>query len=369
MVVPVYFCYFTSATMVTSFILYRGLKAPAIDLITMVLGFLVTCMGITLLQLSKVDPDKLSGLDRKSTMLLSASRHKTEAEEKGDVTSMEEPGMDALRGGFGAVGSIIRARSISRRLSTASGGSSPGRYGFPASDLNTHGMSHLPRYQLSDNPMPDDHMETVALSPVGGAGPQARQTSLSFTNQDVVHQYGYTKHDGKTDAMHGIRVHDPKRQFSGVSSLSMEPVAEEGGEKHLPRLLTTNAPSPTASHGSGSLLSPTHTGHHQAERKTSFSQLFKYATGQDSHDGPHSPGHRGQSYPKVKDAQMEREERAALVADDDDDYGVYSAYLTQDSPGIMEEPVELAELDGGEGDLGSRPAIRPAGPRKPLGPR
>lgn len=149
MVVPVYFCYFTSATMVTSFILYKGLKAPAVDLVTMVLGFLVTCLGITLLQLSKVDPEQISGLDRKSTILLQASRHKTEAEEKGDVAAMEEPGMDALRGGFGAVGSIIRARSISRRMSSVSAadGNQAGRYGFPASDLNTHGLADLPRYQ------------------------------------------------------------------------------------------------------------------------------------------------------------------------------------------------------------------------------
>jgi hypothetical protein len=54
MVVPVYFCFFSSATLITSFILYQGLKASAVALITMVLGFLTTCLGITLLQMSLV---------------------------------------------------------------------------------------------------------------------------------------------------------------------------------------------------------------------------------------------------------------------------------------------------------------------------
>lgn len=160
MVVPVYFCYFSTATLVTSFILYQGLKASAVTLVTMVLGFLVICLGITLLQMSKVDPKALSKLDRRSTMLLEAGRHPTENEEKGEVSAMEDPGMDALRGGFGAVGSIIRARSVSRRLSNASslGGGTPGSRkwsigggggGGSSSNggLSTHGLPALQRYQ------------------------------------------------------------------------------------------------------------------------------------------------------------------------------------------------------------------------------
>lgn len=144
MVVPVYFCYFTSATMVTSFILYRGLKASAVSLVTMILGFLVTCLGITLLQMSKVDPKQLQGLDRRSTMLLAASRHGTESQEKGETTAIEEPGMDALRGGFGAVGSIIRARTVTRRMSDASG-KQGGRGG--SADSNSYDLNNLPRYR------------------------------------------------------------------------------------------------------------------------------------------------------------------------------------------------------------------------------
>jgi hypothetical protein len=153
MVVPVYFCYFSTATLITSFILYLGLKASAVTLITMVLGFLTTCLGITLLQMSKVDPNTLTKLDRKSTILMQASRQHTEEAEKGHVSALEDPGMDALRSGFGAVGSIIRARSNSRRMSNASSLYGQGVYGQTATlydaqgNLSTRGLNDVQRYQ------------------------------------------------------------------------------------------------------------------------------------------------------------------------------------------------------------------------------
>lgn len=113
----------------------------------MVLGFLVTCLGITLLQLSKVDPTTLDKLDRKSTILMQAAQHQTEDQEKGAVSSYEDPGMDALRSGFGAVGSIIRARSVSRRMSNASTLGGKGLYTHNQNNLSTHGLGNLQRFQ------------------------------------------------------------------------------------------------------------------------------------------------------------------------------------------------------------------------------
>ena len=166
LVVPVYFVLFTTCVLITSFILYQGLKASAVVLITMILGFIVICCGITLLQMSKVDPSNFK-LDRRSTILLQTSRdhpkdqHGDAASEKEEVTQFEDPGMDALRGGFGAVGSIIRARSVSRRMSRSA--SIGGRWYDEAYDpkgsrqragsavtkegLNTVGMENLQRYQ------------------------------------------------------------------------------------------------------------------------------------------------------------------------------------------------------------------------------
>ncbi|WVR09634.1 hypothetical protein IAU60_006707 [Kwoniella sp. DSM 27419] len=227
MVVPVYFCFFSSATLITSFILYQGLKASAVTLITMVLGFLVTCLGITLLQLSKVDPEALDHkLDRKSTMLMAAAKHQTEDAEKGQMTSAEDPGMDALRGGFGAVGSIIRARSISRRLSNASSLTGGKMYGYSSGNLSTQGMGNLQRFQLSDSPMPIDAMDQISLhsakspSAISAHGfqpghsyfpsptptPQRSKSQLKFEEADVVHQYHYGS-GSDPDATHTFRPH------------------------------------------------------------------------------------------------------------------------------------------------------------------
>ena len=52
----------TFCTLVTSVILYQGLKASARVIITIVLAFLVICTGITVLQMSKVDPRKLNNV-------------------------------------------------------------------------------------------------------------------------------------------------------------------------------------------------------------------------------------------------------------------------------------------------------------------
>jgi hypothetical protein len=45
--------------------------------------------------MSKVDPEKFDKLDRRSTLLLKASRQNIDSE-KGDMTEVEDPGIDAL---------------------------------------------------------------------------------------------------------------------------------------------------------------------------------------------------------------------------------------------------------------------------------
>ncbi|KAK8853416.1 hypothetical protein IAR55_004122 [Kwoniella newhampshirensis] len=233
MVVPVYFCFFSSATLITSFILYQGLKASAVTLITMVLGFLVTCLGITLLQLSKVDPNTLDKLDRKSTILMQAAQHQTEDSEKGQVSALEDPGMDALRGGFGAVGSIIRARSVSRRISNASTLGGRPMYSHDSGNLSTHGLGNLQRYQLSDgpihDPMPSDAMDHISLHSAKSPNqpnfptsyfpsPRGSRSQIKFEEADVVHQYHYG-HTPDQDATHttrpAINPLSPGRSFSG----------------------------------------------------------------------------------------------------------------------------------------------------------
>lgn len=112
------------------------------------------------------DPTKLKGLDRKSTILLQASREHIDTAEKGELISVEEPGMDALRGSFGAFGSMIRARSV-RNISQNNGSNTAGRYGhrrphrdeeagFSSNDTtgSQSGLTGMQRHQLYDAPVP-----------------------------------------------------------------------------------------------------------------------------------------------------------------------------------------------------------------------
>ena len=57
MVTPTYYVFFTSAVIVSSAVLFQGFKGTAIQIITVVLGFLQICSGVVLLQLSKSAKD------------------------------------------------------------------------------------------------------------------------------------------------------------------------------------------------------------------------------------------------------------------------------------------------------------------------
>ncbi|KAF9787112.1 magnesium transporter NIPA-domain-containing protein, partial [Thelephora terrestris] len=174
-VTPTYYVAFTFCTLLTSVILYQGLKASARIIITVVLAFLVICTGITILQMSKVDPRKLANVDAHTTLLLEVAKQEpapkasreldarsrssalssprrrrrtmssrsqapstmplgtsvtdvesgasqvwdpTLAESDSSdtedteiiVEKVEQPGIDSLRGTFGAIGTIIRNR-------------------------------------------------------------------------------------------------------------------------------------------------------------------------------------------------------------------------------------------------------------------
>ncbi|KII92725.1 hypothetical protein PLICRDRAFT_37525 [Plicaturopsis crispa FD-325 SS-3] len=201
MVTPTYYVIFTFFSMVTTVVLFQGLSASVTQIITVVMGFLVICLGITILQMSKVDPAHLSKLDRRSTMLLQAARNTTEVEEK-SVTGVEDPGIDALRGSFGTVGSIIRARSA-RRISQSTN-SRTGRsqdterapYSSDSALPSTDNFEGLRRHQLWDAPMPGSPGEIERISmrsqssfASGSPGSRERRPTIKFGSQEVVHQY------------------------------------------------------------------------------------------------------------------------------------------------------------------------------------
>src|ERR1019366_8242663 len=57
LVTPTYYVFFTSATIVSGAVLFRGFNGTVIEIITVVLGFLRICSGVILLQLSKSAKD------------------------------------------------------------------------------------------------------------------------------------------------------------------------------------------------------------------------------------------------------------------------------------------------------------------------
>lgn len=214
--------------MLTTVVLFKGLNAPAMQIITLVMGFLVICVGITILQLSKVDPTQIKILDRRSTILLQAANARTDpmGDDEKSITAIEDPGLDALRGGgLGVVGSIVRARTA-RKWSKSSHGTARSRHGqhppsaasIASSTLNSHsGGNNVPdhlrglkRHQLYDAPVPRMSDAATISSSEGGAehismtsefssaqGPGSprpsihggRLQTIRFGSEDVVHSY------------------------------------------------------------------------------------------------------------------------------------------------------------------------------------
>lgn len=100
LVTPTYYVYFTSTTIITSAILFRGFNGTPSSIITVVNGFLTICAGVVLLQLSK------SAKDVPDTAVFAGDldQIQTIAEQPQPET---EPKADAIRG----------AAAIVRRLS------------------------------------------------------------------------------------------------------------------------------------------------------------------------------------------------------------------------------------------------------------
>ncbi|KAJ7121997.1 magnesium transporter NIPA-domain-containing protein [Mycena crocata] len=220
MVTPTYYVTFTFFSIVTTIVLFKGLSASVASIITLVMGFLVICVGIIILQMSKVDPTTLSKrLDRRSTILLQAARSQTETADEKGAFGLEEPGMDALRGSFGTVGSIIRARSA-RRLSQASTVGRPPGAGAPFDRTRQNSTNpRLQRHQLYDAPMPGLDLETRSQrsdsdATAGGRPGVAKRTTIKFDSQDVVHQYhptgpGTPRRDDAAIHMHRPALESP----------------------------------------------------------------------------------------------------------------------------------------------------------------
>lgn len=104
LVTPTYYVFFTSATIITSAILFQGFKGTAVSITTIVMGFLQICSGVVLLQLSK------SAKDVPDAAVFTGDLN--QVRQVGEQEQPEsEPKADAIRG----TSAIVRRISASRQ--------------------------------------------------------------------------------------------------------------------------------------------------------------------------------------------------------------------------------------------------------------
>ncbi|KAF2877901.1 magnesium transporter NIPA-domain-containing protein [Massariosphaeria phaeospora] len=104
LVTPTYYVLFTSATIVTSAILFQGFKGTASTISTVIMGFLQICAGVVLLQLSKSAKDVPDSAVFKGDL----DQVRTVAEQE---EPEYEPRADTIRGGGAILRSLSRART------------------------------------------------------------------------------------------------------------------------------------------------------------------------------------------------------------------------------------------------------------------
>lgn len=211
-VTPTYYVMFTAATIITSIILSQGMRASATTIVTIVFGFFTICSGIVLLQLSKMDPAELEqqrGFDRKSSVLMRMTQMPHEPEKDEEITQIEDPGMDTVRGGMGVMGSILRANSTRRARSTRS--------------QHAEGSDGVPRYQLYDRP--------VSYTPEGSrsASPEpAHNPSIRFApGVDEPHGH-HAEHHHEHQHHHHEHQHDTALPLAGAIDIghALAPILE-----------------------------------------------------------------------------------------------------------------------------------------------
>lgn len=104
LVTPTYYVLFTSATIITSAILFQGFKGTGIQIATVIIGFLQICAGVVLLQLSKSAKD-----------VPDAAIFKGDLDQIREVAEVEEPEFEPKADSIRGAASIIRRISTARR--------------------------------------------------------------------------------------------------------------------------------------------------------------------------------------------------------------------------------------------------------------
>lgn len=104
LVTPTYYVFFTSATIVTSAILFQGFNASGVEIATIVLGFLQICVGVVLLQLSRSAKD-----------VPDAAVFKGDLNQVREVVTQEEPESEPRADSIRGTAALMRRLSTPRR--------------------------------------------------------------------------------------------------------------------------------------------------------------------------------------------------------------------------------------------------------------
>jgi hypothetical protein len=100
MVTPCYFVFFTSSVIIASIVLFQGLKGTAVQIINVVMGFLIICSGVILLQLAK------SAKEVSDSKTLSGDLNEIRT-----IAEVEEPEYEPRADTLHGSASIVRAMS------------------------------------------------------------------------------------------------------------------------------------------------------------------------------------------------------------------------------------------------------------------
>ncbi|KAM3414346.1 hypothetical protein BST61_g10992 [Cercospora zeina] len=104
LVTPTYYVYFTSSTIITSAVLFRGFHGTTNQIIDVVMGFLTICSGVVLLQLAK------SAKEVPATKVLTSDMDQIRAAAQVEEPEYE-PRADTIRGGAGIIRALSRTRT------------------------------------------------------------------------------------------------------------------------------------------------------------------------------------------------------------------------------------------------------------------
>ncbi|CAH1765187.1 3345_t:CDS:2 [Entrophospora sp. SA101] len=197
MVTPVYYVVFTSLTIISSSILTKGFEAPPQGVVTVVLGFLVICSGIVLLQTSKgtvVDLRNPSILSPTGTIINHDMETVSTLNNNNSLlmrANYIEPGASEIRASFGSIKRYSMNFSAIKESATLS-------YDLPTSMTAppTKTIINKHRHKRSMSVNFEEGKDLSGLKTRNkGSGPQRSNSTKSMPDPAIINEFENDKVD------------------------------------------------------------------------------------------------------------------------------------------------------------------------------